>query len=82
MVFTKTVQLRTFAKCTHIIVALKLWERLWRFKTDQNIEVCRRLERVTKKIVHSAKREQNLQNTVKKSSKTWQVEKTVISVSA
>ena len=42
-----TVQFRTLAQCIQVISALKLWEGLWRFKRDQNLEVVRRLRRVT-----------------------------------
>ena len=40
---------RTFARCTHVIFALKLWKRFWGFKGYQNIAVCR-LGWVTKKL--------------------------------
>ena len=44
----EATQFRTFGQCTHIIFALKLWERLWSFKRDQNIEICRRVGRLKK----------------------------------
>ena len=45
----KIVSFRTFVQRGHIVFALKVWERLWRDKRDHNVEVCRRLGRVTKK---------------------------------
>ena len=46
----KTLSLRTFPQCADILFALKVWERLRRDKRDLNIEVCKRLGRLTKKL--------------------------------
>ena len=75
--FTKNTT-RTFAQCAHFVFTSELWEKLWRFKRDRNIKVCRRMGRV-KKIVHSENRGQKLWNNVKKSCEIGQDRKTLIS---
>ena len=64
-------KLLDFAELVEFVFVWKVWQRLWSYEKNQNIEVWRRLRWVIKKTIHADNPGQSIWCKVKKSSKIY-----------